>query len=127
MSRKQLTAVFSLVRRLQDYHMTFQIHPHFQNQDYNNQSHLQSQALTSQEHYTFVKLEFKAKFAFVSSPAPQQEQSISKSLQIYQCRPSSLHNRVQSKVCICLFTCAATRAVHLEVVTDLSVQTFLLA
>ena len=65
--------------------------PHFQNQDYNNQSHLQSQALTSQEHYTFVTLEFKAKFTFVSSPVPEQEQSISKSLQIYQCRPSSLH------------------------------------
>ena len=28
---------------------------------------------------------------------------------------------------MCLFTCAVTRAVHLEVVTDLSVQTFLLA
>ena len=59
------------------------IHPHFRNQDYSKQSHLQSQALTSQEHYTFVKLEFKGKFTFVSSPAPLQEQSISKSLQIY--------------------------------------------
>ena len=27
---------------------------------------------------------------------------------------------------ICLFTCATTRAVHLEVVTDLSTETFLL-
>ena len=42
----------------------------------------------------------------------------------------ALHIReagVQRKVYICLFTCAATRAVHLEVVADLSVQTFLLA
>ena len=31
------------------------------------------------------------------------------------------------KVYVCLFTCAVTRAVHLEVVTDLSVQTFLVA
>ena len=28
---------------------------------------------------------------------------------------------------ICLFTCATTRAVHLEVVTNLSTETFLLA
>ena len=34
---------------------------------------------------------------------------------------------VYRKVYICLFTCASTRAVHLEVVTDLTVQTFLLA
>jgi len=33
----------------------------------------------------------------------------------------------ESKVYICLFTCAATRAVHLEVVSDLSAETFLLA
>ena len=33
---------------------------------------------------------------------------------------------VYRKVYICLFTCASTRAVHLEVVTDLMVQTFLL-
>ena len=32
-----------------------------------------------------------------------------------------------SKVYICLFTCASTRAVHLEVVTDLTENTFLLA
>ena len=41
----------------------------------------------------------------------------------------ALHIRevgAQRKVHICLFTCAATRAVHLEVVKDLSVQTFLL-
>ena len=31
------------------------------------------------------------------------------------------------KVYICLFTCATTRAIHLEVVTDLSTETFLLA
>ena len=31
------------------------------------------------------------------------------------------------KVYICLFTCATTRALHLEVVTDLSTKTFLLA
>jgi len=31
------------------------------------------------------------------------------------------------KVYVCLFTCAVTRAVHLEVVADLSVETFLLA
>ena len=33
----------------------------------------------------------------------------------------------ERKVYICLFTCAATRAVHLEVVSDLTVETFLLA
>ena len=33
----------------------------------------------------------------------------------------------EMKVFVCLFTCAVTRAVHLEVVTDLSVETFLLA
>ena len=35
--------------------------------------------------------------------------------------------RRESKVYICLFTCAATRAVRLEVINDLSVGTFLLA
>ena len=33
----------------------------------------------------------------------------------------------EMKVYVCLFTCAVTRAVHLEVVTNLSVETFLLA
>ena len=33
----------------------------------------------------------------------------------------------EQKVNICLFTCATTRAIHLEVVTDLSTYTFLLA
>jgi len=33
----------------------------------------------------------------------------------------------ETKVYICLFTCAVTRAVHLEVVSDLTVDTFLLA
>ena len=33
----------------------------------------------------------------------------------------------EQKVYICLFTCATTRAIHLEIVTDLSVETFLLA
>ena len=33
----------------------------------------------------------------------------------------------EKKVYVCLFTCAVTRAVHLEVVTDLSVETFLIA
>ena len=33
----------------------------------------------------------------------------------------------EKKVYICLFTCATTRAVHLEVVSDLTVETFLLA
>ena len=33
----------------------------------------------------------------------------------------------EMKVYICLFTCAVTRAIHLEVVTDMSVDTFLLA
>ena len=36
-------------------------------------------------------------------------------------------NGVESKVYICLFTCATTRAVHLEIVTDLTAETFLLA
>ena len=34
---------------------------------------------------------------------------------------------IETKVYICLFTCATTRAVHLEVVEDLTVETFLLA
>ena len=33
----------------------------------------------------------------------------------------------ESKVYICLFTCSTTRVVHLEVVADLTVETFLLA
>ena len=33
----------------------------------------------------------------------------------------------EAKVYICIFTCAVTRAVHIEVVKDLTVQTFLLA
>ena len=37
------------------------------------------------------------------------------------------HNNEEQKVYICLFTCATTRAVHLEVVNDLSMETFLLA
>lgn len=37
------------------------------------------------------------------------------------------HNGKEEKVYVCLFTCATTRAVHLEVVTDLSTDTFLLA
>ena len=36
------------------------------------------------------------------------------------------HNQ-ESKVYICLYTCANTRAIHLEVVTDLSVDMFLLS
>ena len=36
-------------------------------------------------------------------------------------------SNTEMKVYICLFTCATTRAIHLEVVTDLSVETFLLA
>jgi len=32
----------------------------------------------------------------------------------------------EQKVYICLFTCANTRAIHLEVVTDLTAETFLL-
>ena len=41
---------------------------------------------------------------------------------MYVCQPQS-----EQKVYICLFTCATTRAIHLEIVTDLSVETFLLA
>jgi len=37
------------------------------------------------------------------------------------------HGGEESKVYICLFTCATSRAVHLEVVSDLSMPTFLLA
>ena len=37
------------------------------------------------------------------------------------------HRGEESKVYICLFTCATSRAIHLEVVTDLSAETFLLA
>ena len=33
----------------------------------------------------------------------------------------------ENKAYICLFTCATTRAIHLEIVTDLSVPTFILA
>ena len=33
----------------------------------------------------------------------------------------------EQKAYICLFTCARTRAIHLEIVTDLSAETFLLA
>ena len=33
----------------------------------------------------------------------------------------------EQKAYICLFTCASTRAIHLEIVTDLSTETFLLA
>ena len=36
-------------------------------------------------------------------------------------------NHTEGKVYICQFTCATTRAVHLEVVKNLSVETFLLA
>ena len=36
-------------------------------------------------------------------------------------------NNTEEKVYICLFTCATSRAIHLEVVTDLTVETFLLA
>ena len=36
-------------------------------------------------------------------------------------------NTGESKVYICLFTCSNTRAIHLEVVTDLTTETFMLA
>ena len=36
-------------------------------------------------------------------------------------------NGEEQKAYICLFTCATSRAIHLEVVTDLSVPTFILA
>ena len=36
-------------------------------------------------------------------------------------------NNEEVKVYVCLFTCATSRAVHLEVVTDLTTATFLLA
>lgn len=37
------------------------------------------------------------------------------------------NNHTKEKVYICLFTCATSRAIHLEVVTDLTAETFLLA
>jgi len=37
------------------------------------------------------------------------------------------HLNTEAKLYICLFTCAASRAMHLEVVTDILVETFLLA
>ena len=36
-------------------------------------------------------------------------------------------NRQTKKMYVCLFTCATTRAVHLELVPDLSTETFVLA
>ena len=33
----------------------------------------------------------------------------------------------EGKVYLCLFTCAVSRAIHLEIVSDLSVESFLLA
>ena len=36
-------------------------------------------------------------------------------------------NPGETKVYICLFTCAVSRAVHLEIVTDLTVECFLQA
>ena len=43
------------------------------------------------------------------------------------CRHNRPVPREEMKVHICLFSCAITRAVHLKVVTDLTVETFLLA
>ena len=37
------------------------------------------------------------------------------------------NSSTESKVYVCLFTCATTRAIHLEIVMDLSVETFFLA
>ena len=37
------------------------------------------------------------------------------------------HEKQEVKVYVCLFTCATTRAVHLEIVQDLTAQTFLMA
>ena len=36
-------------------------------------------------------------------------------------------SNTEAKVYVCLFTCTTTRAIHLEIITDLSVETFLLA
>ena len=38
-----------------------------------------------------------------------------------------MNPNVEHKAYICLFTCTSTRAIHLEIVTDLSTETFLLA
>ena len=38
-----------------------------------------------------------------------------------------MRNGDENKVYICLFTCAVSRALHLEIVTDLTVETFLQA
>jgi len=40
---------------------------------------------------------------------------------------STGEHKVEHKVYICLFTCTSTRAIHLEIVTDLSAETFHLA
>ena len=37
------------------------------------------------------------------------------------------YDNTKSKVYICLFTCASTRAIHLEIVSNLSEETFILA
>ena len=75
----------------------------------------------------------------VGKPYSRPEPPPLPSVRTRQCRPfevtgvdftGALHVKTpdgSSKVYVCLFTCGITRAIHLEIVNDLSTETFLLA